>query len=57
MPELESEAKLYLETCKKGPTLEVWVVFPPPKLKSGIRDMKELLEKVSREGKREFMAE
>ena len=41
--------ELCLETCKKGPTLEVWVVFPPPKFKSGIRDMNELLERESRE--------
>ena len=37
MSGLKSRTELRLQTCKKGPTLEVWVVFLPPKLKSGIR--------------------
>ena len=39
------------EPTKKGPTMEVWIVTPPPKLKSGIRSNKgkKSLERESKE--------
>lgn len=49
----KSRSKLLTSNLhKKGPTLEVWVVFPPPMLKSDVRDVKELLERESRERER-----